>query len=61
MRYKVLAIVVAVVGVAASLFVITHTSQSAAQWQITVAFIVSVICPLVTAQLLMDAYEVGAL
>lgn len=61
MRYKVLAIVVAVVGVVAILFVVTHDVRATAQWQITVAFIVSVVCPLVTAQLLMDAYEVGEL
>ncbi|GAA6124239.1 hypothetical protein BPY_23470 [Bifidobacterium psychraerophilum] len=56
-----MAIVVAVVGVVAILFVVTHDVRATAQWQITVAFIVAVICPLVTAQLLMDAYEVGEL
>ncbi|MCI2149324.1 hypothetical protein [Bifidobacterium crudilactis] len=61
MRYRVLAVVVFVVGIAALLFVITHTSQTVAQWQITGAFVVCVASPLVTARLLMDAYEVGEL
>lgn len=61
MRYKVLAVIVFVVGVVALVFVATHDIRTAGQLQITGAFLVCVVSPLVCAQLLMDAYEEGEL